>query len=146
METNVERIKLELKNVETQFKGLRDSIDNAEEWNSLAQIITNIKNVGKFLQDVVISVELVCLDALSDVEGIKSEDKRRAAAKYLDEVIKFKGWSKPIELIDEKIFDIVLSITVYFINEKLGHEWNVDKIRTSLEKRTSFIKDLPLIA
>ncbi len=144
MNTNVEKIKAELKNIETNFKGLKDSIDEAENWNSLTEIITNIKNVGKFLQDVVISVELVCLDALADVEDIKGEDKREAAAEFLDEAIRFRGLSTPLEFIDDDIFKALLGITVYFLNEKYGNDWDTEKIKEALSKGTSFVKDLPV--
>ncbi len=144
MNTNVEAIKAELKKIELSFKVLKDGIDSAENWNNLTKIVTNIKDIGKFIQDVVIATELVCKDALSDVEDIKGEDKREAAAKFLDEAIKFRGWSAPIELIDEKIFSIALSLTVYFLNERYGHDWNTEKIREALSNGSSFIKELPV--
>lgn len=146
MNTNVEKIQAELKVLADKFNVLKEGIDKAEDWNSLGEIVSNIKDIGKFLQDVVIAVELVCLDALQDVEDIKGSDKREAAALYLDEVIKFKGWSKPIELVDEKIFSIVLSLTVYFINQKYGNDWNVDSIRDALTTGSSYVTDIDLDA
>lgn len=78
-----------------------------------------ISATSKLLTRVVGAVEKAAVVGSGIIKG--GEAKLSVAAQYLDDLVKLPWW---LELFDKMIFRFILSITVSFLNNKLGHVWN----------------------
>ena len=62
---------------------------------------------------VVLAVELV----QKEFNLIEPDEREDVAAKILDDLFEFKGWSKVLELVDDKIFRLVIGVFVNWVND-----------------------------
>lgn len=95
---------------------------------------TAIVNNAKALLDMVLTIVSVVEYVSREITPLSSEGKLELAADLLDAAIKFKGVYAPLELIDNKIFKLIISLTVEFLNKHVGTAW-----LDTLSMRTSSI-------
>lgn len=137
MKTNIEIIKEKALTIIGNVKDIKEQMDEASEWNSLGEIISNIGKLNALIMDIILAVELVANDAIDDLEDLKSSDKLEAAVQIIDDLTNLPFW---LELVDAHVFRLVISVLVEVINSKFGNAWNLDIVRDAIEKGVSFIK------
>lgn len=132
----VDRIQVRVDEVLTEYDGFKGKLDEAQEWNSLTEIISNIGTLTDFVIDVVLAVELSAREVADEFESITGAEKREAAAQLLDDLLDLPWY---LEVIDGPAFEILLSVVVEMLNKYMGHDWNLDFIREALDSGLSFI-------
>ncbi len=137
MKTNVEFLKEEVEKLKDQFVGLKKQLKDGEKWDSVSEVISNIDFIGDFIIDVILAVEIATSNVITDIEGLKSEDKLNAAVAFLDDNLKFPWY---LEIIDGPVFKMALSLGVYFLNKRYGSNWNLDIAKEALEKGVSYLE------
>lgn len=120
-----------------EFEGLKSSIDEASEWDTLPEIISNIGNMTSFVINVILAVELSANELMDEVEAVTSGEKLEAAAEVLDELLDLPWY---LEVIDGPAFKILISFGVSMLNKYLGNDWDLDAAREALSQGTDFIK------
>ena len=136
MKTNVEVIKERTKELLEEGKNLFETMNSFSDWNSLSEIITNFSTISKFINNLVLAVEIAVNDAADDIEDLKSEDKVEAAAEIMDEMIELPFF---LESIDRKVFSLMISMAVEALNTKFGKEWNLDIAREVVKEGKDFV-------
>ena len=136
MKTNVEVIKERTKELLEEGKNLFETMNSFSDWNSLSEIITNFSTISKFINNLVLAVEIAVNDAADDIEDLKSEDKVEAAAEIMDEMIELPFF---LESIDRKVFSLMISMAVEALNTKFGKEWNLDIAREAVKEGKDFV-------
>lgn len=107
-------------------KILFEDSETRDKWNDL----THVDNFQDFLESfglvwwlgkrIVVAVEII----EKEYHLIKPEDRIDVAAKLLDDLIEFKGWASVLELVDDKIFKIIITAVVHSLNEYFkNHNW-----------------------
>lgn len=124
----------------SDFKILKDQIDDVKSWDSLPKIIENISKLRNFITNIVVTVELavnIVKEGVDDYQKIPSEEKLNIAVKILDDAIKLPFW---LELFDEHILKILISLSVDYLNDRLGKDWEIKWIKEALNNGTDFEK------
>lgn len=122
----VEKIKNRVDELIEEFDGLKSSIDEVSEWDSLGEIITNIGSITNFIINVVLAVEFSVKELADEIEDITGVEKREAAVQVLDELLDLPWY---LEMVDGPAFEIILSIVVDMLNKYMGNDWNLDFVR-----------------
>jgi hypothetical protein len=139
MKTNVEVIKEKTKELLEEGKNLFETMDSFSDWNSLSEIITNFSTISKFINNLVLAVEIAVDDASDDIEELKSEEKVEAAAELMDDMIQLPFF---LESIDKKVFSLMISMAVEGLNVKFGKEWNLDVARKAVKEGKEFVNEI----
>lgn len=124
----------------SDFKILKDQIDDAKSWDSLPKIIENISKLRNFITNIVVTVELavnIVKEGVDDYQKIPSEEKLNIAVKILDDAIKLPFW---LEVFDEHILKILISLSVDYLNDRLGKDWEIKWIKEALNSGIDFEK------
>lgn len=105
-------------------KMLFENPEVKEKWNDF----THVDNFADFLksfgliwwlgQRIVVAVEIV----QKQYNLIKPEDRIEVASKLLDDLITFKGWASVLEMVDDKIFKIIITSIVHALNDYFGNK------------------------
>ena len=75
---------------------------------------------------------------LDEIDGVvTSRDKLEAAVSFLDECISLPWY---LELLDGPAFEVLVSLAVWYINETIGNDWNVSKIKQYFTDGKNFIQ------
>lgn len=98
-------------------KTTKESMDEFEEWNSMGEILDNLKTVAELFGRAMLCVETAVVQT---GKILTSEEKRAAAAKVLDAMVPLPGFA---ELLDGPAFEYGLGFIASFWNKKVGHEW-----------------------
>ena len=138
MSTNIELIAEKAKELLSQAKENFESMNELKEWDSLGEIITNVGKISAFLTNLVGAVEVATNDLEGTLEDLTSEDKLKAAAVVLDELIELPWF---VEKVDGFVFEMLISVCVDWLNKAMKGNWNLDKIRDALAKGKDFLND-----
>lgn len=103
-------------------KVLIKEIDEINEWNSYSKALMNIGKFVSFVEGIVITVENVFHAVKKEITYDSGAVKLDAAVEIIDDMISLPLW---LELVDEYIIKIVISIVVHYINDKYGHDWKL---------------------
>lgn len=133
----IELIKERVIELLEKYDGFKSTMDEAKEWDSLQDIMINARTFTDFVIDVVLAVELSANDVVDEFEGISGSEKRKAAARILDDLIDLPWY---LEVIDGPAFEIMLSLIVEMLNKYMGHDWNLNFIREALDSGLSFVQ------
>lgn len=133
----IERIQERVDELLDEYNGFKGTLDEAQEWNSLTEIITNIGTLTDFVIDVVLAVELSAREISDEFESITGAEKREAAAQLLDDLLDLPWY---LEVIDGPAFELLLSVVVEMLNKYMGHDWNLGFMREALASGLSFIQ------
>jgi hypothetical protein len=132
----IARIKENVTKIIDEAMQLQQIVDAVKSIRSVGDAIRLISVVYTMIQNVVLAVEIAFNDAADFVEGLKSEDKLEVAVQALDDAFVF--W--PIlELFDDSVFRIMLSLAVQGLNRQFGNDWDLDKAREALKTGKDFI-------
>lgn len=130
MQTNVEKIKTAVATLFNDVLFLKQSMDEVSEWNSIPKLMANASKLYDFAQRVVLAVEMVVADIGGDLEGLKSDDKRQAAADFIDALIPLPG---VLEAFDGMLIKMMIDFLVDKINARFGKSWNLDWLRNAVK-------------
>lgn len=129
MPDKIKEIVERVKQIGSNFPILLEQMNEAKEWNSFYKIRDNITKIIDLITNVVVIIELTS----REMGGLSSEEKRKAAVQYLDEMIKLPWF---FEVVDGPAIDLILSIVVDFLNRSLGHEWQESTMFSFLKAPT----------
>lgn len=118
--TNAEIIKMKVEKFINQSKVLLSEIDEINEWRGYSKIILNIGKIVTFFENVVITVESIANQIKTELDDYSGLDKLNAAVEIIDDFLDLPFW---LELVDEYVLKIILSVVVHYLNEKHGHDW-----------------------
>lgn len=118
-------IKAKASKLISDSKILIDQIDEINEWNSYSKILMNIGKVVTFVEYVVMVVEQTYAEIKDQLEYSDGSDKLDAAVEIIDDLLELPFW---LELVDEHVIKMLISVVVHYLNEKYGHIWEVLKI------------------
>lgn len=121
---NAEAIKNRVKKTIEDSAKLKEKIDELEEWSSFDEIIKNIGLIIEFVVTVVMEIERTVMDISAELKDLSSSDKLEAAVSLIDDFITLPFW---LEIIDGPAIKILISTVVYFLNDKFGNVWPLDK-------------------
>lgn len=83
--------------------------------------LNDIGALGKLIVEAVKIVEKAALDVGAMNVG---KDKKDAVVEFLDETIHFGGlFGKVVEMVDSKIFGILVDVFVNWFNASVGNDW-----------------------
>ena len=99
-----------------EVKAKWEDVTKVDSFRDFCQTPSLLVWLGK---RVALAVEIV----QKEYRLIEADERLDVAAKILDDLFEFKGWAKILELVDDKIFRVVLGVIVNFMNEKLGNSW-----------------------
>lgn len=119
-----------------ESKTVLEQLNKFEDWNSLIDIISNIKTLTKFSYNLVSIIEISVDDMANELTDLQSEDKLDAAVFILDDALKL-GWAA--EIVDGMIIKIIIKYAVDTLNNLLGNDWNIDRIKQALKDGKDFI-------
>ena len=136
----VEIIKGRVDELLLKFDSLKQSIDEAQEWNSVNKVLLNIENVSKFIVEVILAVEISVNDLVDQLGDVSSFEKLEAAIELLDQWVNLPWY---LDIIDKAVFKIIVSFGVTLLNRFFGHEWDLQAAEQSLTSVSkSFIKEV----
>lgn len=95
---------------------VKDQWGDLGSWKGFRTILQNIKIFKDILETVVLAVE----QTWNEFDEFPREEKLDYAAKVLDDLIPFPGI---LEWFDQKIFKLILSLAVVWLNDRYGHNW-----------------------
>lgn len=121
---NAEAIKNRVKKTIEESVKLKEKIDELEEWSSFDEIIKNIGLIIEFVVTVIMEIERTVMDISAELKDLSSSDKLEAAVSLIDDFITLPFW---LEIIDGPAIKILISTVVYFLNDKYGNVWPLDK-------------------
>ncbi|MCF4150237.1 hypothetical protein L2W58_00240 [Dethiosulfovibrio sp. F2B] len=125
MRENVEKIKEALSTLVADAKYLKERMNELSEWNSLKKVRENLSNVVDFVGRIVVFAELATSQVKDEISGLQSKDKRDAVVEYLDGLIVLPWFLEPF---DGPIIRGLVDYAVDKLNERLGHDWGLDRI------------------
>lgn len=99
------------------LKEAKESMDEWQEWNSPVKALNNLQTVTSLIGSAMLCVESAVL-ATGSI--LTSAEKRKAAAKLLDDKIQVPGM---LELFDGPAFEYALSWIAVLWNRQVGHQW-----------------------
>lgn len=120
MDNKIEMIKERAMVLMSEAGMLRETMDEMSEWNSVGEIITNVKSVHKYLVRVVRFIQQAAKELGEEFET--SENKLEAAASIVDDMLDLPFY---LEMIDGPVIKVVLSLVVSFVKDKYG-DWDFD--------------------
>jgi len=100
--------------VELFLKTVKNPIKLFSEWRVAINEFLGI------VERVVVTIEAMQVEFSKMLAGGK--EKMKLAAQFMDELIRFPFF---LELVDDKIFYIVISLIVGMKNKVEGHKWNI---------------------
>ena len=126
---NVEKLRQRVEVIIDNAKLVQAQVDSLEDWNSFKEVIESIHIISDFVVSVVMAVEIAADDIADDLEGLESDDKLNTAVEFLDDLIELPWY---LETIDGPMFKVMISMAVYWLNKRYGHNWRLERARVTL--------------
>lgn len=94
-----------------EVKARIDDLVVIDDFADAMESFSHIYFVGSKVIETIVEIE-------KDYGALSEEQRIDAAAEILDDLIKFKGWTAPLEAIDNMIFKLLLKAIVEALKEK----------------------------
>jgi hypothetical protein len=117
MRTEVDKVVEVAESFWDELKEAKESMDEWSEWNSPMKALNNLQTLTSLIGSAMLCVEKAVI-ATGTI--LSSAEKRKAAAKLLDDKIQVPGM---LELFDGPAFEYALTWVAALWNRQVGHKW-----------------------
>lgn len=124
-------------------KGVKESMDEFSEWNSVKKIVDNSRNIFNLITECVLLMEVAAKTLEQEQKDLVSgTEKREALVQFLDDMIKLPIY---LEALDGPIIRILINLSVDKLNSYFGHDWGITKLSYYIQTGKDLLTSIGLI-